>query len=161
MRVGFIVLLISSIGSGSFAQERSGLGLGFVLGAPTGISFAAGPVQGALAYSFLDGGSLVLVGDYKVLNQGLTEQVRNLNWYLGPGLVVEVFFSDPKTAGGRAKQSNLWIGGHADVGLSWMFQPSWELFGEIGPGIYLFPAVNFLVTAGLGLRYYFGPAPRS
>lgn len=67
--------------------------MGFLLGAPTGLSFAIENLQLTVAYSFLDGGSLLVVGDYKVLNQAITNEIKNLNWYLGPGMAVEVFFT--------------------------------------------------------------------
>ncbi len=147
------MILLSGTAS---AQGAGNFGAGFVLGAPTGLSFALGNVQLTVAYSFLDSGSLLVVGDYKVLNQAITGEVKNLNWYLGPGMALEVFFTGadapPK---GRADKSNLWLGAHVIVGASWVFVPRWELFLELGPGVYLFPAVNFLGTGGLGIRFYF------
>lgn len=152
-------ILLLLVGMGVLhANEGSsgGLGLGFILGAPTGLSFASGPIQATVAYSFLDNGSLIFGMDYKALNERIPVELKGLFWYLGPGFLVEVFFSSPeKSNPGRAKQSQLWIGAHAVLGVSWFFVPKWELFLEVGPGIYVFPAVNFLVTGGLGLRYYF------
>lgn len=96
-----------------------------------------------------------MVLDYKVINQMITAEVKNLNWYLGPGLAMEVFFTGADTnSKGRAESSNLWLGAHVIIGASWIFVPKWELFLEVGPGVYLFPAVNFLGTGGLGIRFY-------
>jgi len=154
-RILLALFLVST--TGMFAQApQQGFGAGFVLGAPTGISLAGGPFRGALAYSFLDGGSIIAQVDWLTFYGKVPVDLQGLNWYFGGGLLIELFFASPETSTfPRGEKSQFWLGAHVLPGLSWSFLPQWELFLEVGPGLYLFPAVGLLATGGLGVRYYF------
>jgi len=151
-----LLMLLIGMNISIHAQNNQSFGVGFVLGAPTGLTFSIQNAQFHLAYSLINEASLFGIFDYKILNQLITAEIKNLFWYLGPGFAVEILFppADNKPKG-RSEASNLWLGVRATLGASWKFISPWELFLEIGPGIYIFPGVQFLGTAGLGIRFYF------
>jgi hypothetical protein len=126
-----------------------GFGLGFMLGAPSGLS-ASLPIGANNAFNFVAGyelvhrPNLVVTGNYVWHRRDLIQvEVGKCSFYYGPGARLRIS-SDPE------------VGLQAVVGIDYFFEgtPIQALF-EIGPGINILPDTRPNATAGLGLRYFF------
>jgi hypothetical protein len=130
--------------TGVLPQPRTGLGLGVMLGQPSGISAimwlgGGNAIDAVAAWSFLGGGSLYLHADY----QFHAAADRPLTFYTGLGGFVQ-FADDPE------------IGFRVPLGISYLFeQAPFDIFAEIGPSMALIPETRFLLNGGIGFRIYF------
>lgn len=138
------------------AQE-SGLGLGVILGEPTGLSgkLWVSEIMAfdlAASWSFVGEGSFYLHGDYLLHVHHLIpmdEEYGSFTFHYGIGPRVELK-DDPR------------VGIRFPFGLSYYFaRIPLELFLEVAPVLDLLPATTFAANAGLGIRYYFPLSPRS
>lgn len=149
----FAIFMILGVAGTSIAQGN--LGIGIILGEPTGLSAnmrlsAGASAAGAAAWSFRDEGAIHLHGDYlrhRPLDAPPTDSVAGgrINTTLHYGL------------GGRIKAE-------ADARLSLRFpvgvtghlrnEPV-DLFVEVVPLLDVAPATAFNLNAALGARYYF------
>ena len=136
---------------------RGTTGVGIILGEPTGLSlkFDSFPLINnacmGIAWSF--SGYLHLHCDYWFMNPSLQTSGNQFNWYLGLG-VKFLFYS----SGGnnRNNTTGLGMGARVPVGLQYYLEKEWELFAELVPGIRFFPATDFDLDIGIGIRYHFG-----
>ena len=138
----------------------SGLGVGLIVGDPTGISVASRPVNqeftivGALAWS-LPRDALHLHGDY-LLNPYIMEDPYfngvTFPFYIGLGARVRI--------GGAASENDvLDIGVRVPLGVSVLFEETpvgMDLFFELVPVIGLFPSTAFDLDGAIGIRFYPG-----
>jgi hypothetical protein len=138
LRIFFTLICTAIFLSGSAA--RAEVAAGVILGEPTGLSVRINkfPVLG-ISWSGVHHWMYVH-GDYIFIDRPLEEQVR---WYLGLGAVVHI--GDYESG----------IGGRVPIGLLFPFDPKFELFGELVPGLNLLPDVDFTVGGGIGIRYIF------
>lgn len=139
MKLRLFLAAISAAVLISGSAVRAEVAGGFVLGEPTGISVR---IDRFLVLGF--GHSLMhdwmcIQGDYIFIDRMLQERLR---WYLGAGAVLEAGHD-----GG--------LGGRVPIGLLWLFDPKFEAFGEIAPGINLIPEIQPLIGVGIGIRYIF------
>jgi hypothetical protein len=113
---------------------------GVILGEPTGISVRINhfPILG-FAWSGTYNWTYIY-GDYILIDRTVENNVR---WYLGAGAAILI---------GNNESG---IGGRVPVGLLYTFDPKFELFGEIVPGIELAPDMRMIIGAGIGIRYIF------
>jgi hypothetical protein len=121
------------------------LGLGIILGEPTGISVkywlgSTNAVSGAAAWSFSDEAAMHIHADYLFHNFGLIQQ--NLPLYYGIGAKVK--FADDVNVGIRIP-----------VGIAYIFDAPVDTFLEIVPLLELVPDTEFGLNAAIGVRYYF------
>ncbi|MBN1523882.1 MAG: DUF3996 domain-containing protein [Spirochaetales bacterium] len=125
------------------------MGIGAILGEPTGLSFRIGqfPVLGA-AWSFRD--YIHLHADFWILDFTVYAPV---DLYVGVGGKVKIFVSESKTTENQG--SSFSVGVRVPVGIQYFPIPEIELFLEITPGISLFPVTSFDADAGIGIRYIF------
>ena len=129
--------------------QTSGLGVGLILGEPTGISAkkwinSSYSLNGAAAWSFVDAGALHLHADYVFHNFDLFDpDVGRLAFYYG--------------LGGRLKLTTKGkLGARVPLGLNYMLDNNpLDLFVEIVPMLDLLPATTFTVNAAIGIRYFF------
>lgn len=145
----FTALIISFAGIGSAAQKDD-LGLGIIVGEPTGVSIKYGnfPVIG-IAWS-LDS-HFHLHCDYWAYEASLKGPV---NWFVGVGGKIK-FFSNDNNRKDEDKNSDIGLGVRIPLGLQYYIIPKFELFGEVAPGIALIPSTDFDIDLGIGLRYHF------
>ncbi len=131
------------------AARTDGLGVGVILGEPTGASAKkfishSVAVDGALAWSFIDDGALYLHADmlyhkFDRFNIGF----GHLALYYGPG--VRMAFA-----------RHAWLGARFPVGLGLtMDEHIFEAFFELAPTFDLLPKTGFSLNAGIGARFYF------
>ena len=135
--------------------QPKGLGLGVIIGEPTGISFKKWvnknqAVDGAVAWSFGDEDAFHLHLDYLFHNRRLIQIDRNsIPFYYGIGGRVK-FGED--AAGGNETTVSVRI----PVGLTYEFEKTpIELFLEFVPMLDLIPSTEFRLAGGIGARYYF------
>ncbi|MDR3608385.1 MAG: hypothetical protein P4M08_13530 [Oligoflexia bacterium] len=146
------------------SSQHGPLGLGIVLGEPTGFTakywtHSTEAFDLGIAYSFND--FFTLYGDYlwhfpewfsKTSIRG-----KGLEPYLGVGGVLWVdtesgrhestYFTDHGSAG---------IGVRVPIGIEWLpGKPPIGVFAEIVPGVGLIPAVFAFLQGGVGARFYF------
>jgi hypothetical protein len=124
----------------STSPTKAEVAAGVILGEPTGLSVRINqfPVLG-VAWSAAHNWMYVH-GDYIFIDRTLEEQLR---WYLGVGAVLHI--GDGESG----------IGGRVPIGLLFPFDPKFELFGELVPGLNLVPEIRFNVGGGIGIRYIF------
>jgi hypothetical protein len=142
----FLIALFSPLAI--FAKEKN-IGLGIILGEPTGVSLkkwtgSSTAIDGAAAWSFTGGGSFHLHIDYLVHNSSLFEVKRGrLLLYYG--------------LGGRLKtEADVRVGFRIPVGLNYEIEDTpLDVFFEIAPMLDLAPNTKFWFTAGVGIRYFF------
>ena len=152
-----LFLLAVTVASQSIlvAQTSSGdLGLGIIVGEPTGISgklYLGGnsAMDFGAAWSFGNNSSLHLHADYLIHRFDLIDVDRGrLPLYYG--------------IGGRLRMANdAQVGIRIPIGLSYYFENDpLEIFFEIVPVLDLAPSTGFSGNGGFGIRYYFGKVNR-
>lgn len=83
--------------------------------------------------------------DYLFHNFNAIRATEKFPLFYGPGLALNYLNYD-----------YLEIGARGNFGIAWMPRNApMDVFLEIGPTIYIFPAPDFDVNAGLGARFYF------
>jgi len=141
----FIIII-----SASFIQaQNKGFGLGVIVGEPTGVSFkywtdSNSAFDGAVAWSFIDGGALHLHADYILHSFNLIRVASgSLPFYYG--------------IGGRIKfLDDAGIGVRVPVGLAYLFGGTpIDIFFEVVPILDLAPKTDFKINAAIGGRYFF------
>jgi len=140
----FIILFLSVANA-----QSKGIGLGLIVGEPTGISFkywtgSTTAFDAALAWSFSDEGAFHIHGDYIFHNFTLiTIPEGKLPFYYGIGARI-------KTA------NDTKLGVRVPLGLAYLFNSApIDIFLEIVPILDLTPKTDFAINAALGARYYF------
>ena len=145
MKKTIFVLIVIVATAGLFAQN-SGLGVGIILGEPTGLSAKlwtgkTTAFDAAAAWSFGDEGALHLHADMLFHNFGLINET--LPVYYGIGARIKLA-DDPN------------IGLRVPVGIAYQFAKApFDVFLEIVPLLDLVPATDFGLNAAIGVRYYF------
>jgi len=146
-----------------------GLGLGIILGEPTGFTGKTWQGQGSkraidfgLAYSF---GSFVLVyGDYLFHFPGAFKGssrerfLAELSPYVGVGGVLLIATGGPKADRKyfAASTSSIGLSFRIPLGVEWLpADPPLGVFVEVVPGVGFVPRTFALLQAGIGIRYYF------
>ena len=148
MKKIFILAIILTCVSSVYSQYK-GFGFGIILGEPTGISAKHWidrntAVDGAIAWSYVDGGAFHIHGDYLLHNFSLISVEKGkLPFYYGIGARIKTL--DDVTLGVRVP-----------LGLSYIFSDvPVDLFVELAPLLDLIPKTNFRINAAVGGRFYF------
>jgi hypothetical protein len=150
MRTPLLVLVAALIGMTCCVQESGGVGLGIVIGEPTGVSFkqwmpGGTAVAGAAAWSFEDEGAFHAHVDYLFHRPGPPEaDAGRVLFYAGIGGRI------------KAEEDDSRIGVRVPLGLDYVFAgPPLDVFFEVAPILDLAPSTDFHVNGGVGIRYYF------
>ena len=141
-------ILLLTLLTFSLHAEANNLGLGIILGEPTGLSgkmYLSGntAIDAAASWSFRND-NFYFHADYLRHFPGLLgRDLEPLTPYAGLGGLLYVH-EDPM------------LGVRFPLGLS-LFIPDtqFEVFLELGPGLLLIPETDFDFTGGIGARYYF------
>lgn len=154
-----LFLLLAAVACPARAAGR-GLGLGVILGEPTGLSLkswtnGAHAYDAAAAWSFEGRDFFQFHADYLFhRSSGLEGELGgDAPAYVGIGGRIAV--EDDSRRGGDGHHTH--AGVRIPFGISWFPAelPPLEFFAEIVPGIDLAPGTDFFLNAGLGVRYYF------
>ncbi len=132
-----------------WADTRSALGVGVIIGDPTGISLkywksAEQAYQFGGAWSFVGEGAVHLYGDFLLHYTHVIQQAPvGFRTYLG--------------LGGRMKFARLFRAGfRIPLGLSYQFPNApLDFFLEVVPIMDIIPETRLQLNGGFGIRYYF------
>jgi hypothetical protein len=142
------------------ARDPRGLGVGVILGAPTGVTVAyraEGPtsLDGALAWSF-DRPGLSAHADirYDVSHQ-TTPDIPDTHFLLTLGAGPRVRIGDPP---GDGSDADFDAGLRFPVTLGFYHEGfPLEGFLEVAPGLQILPSSTFVLDGAVGLRFYVPP----
>jgi Protein of unknown function (DUF3996) len=148
-KIKFLIIFITIILTTNISSQSRGIGLGIIVGEPTGISFkywmsSTTAIDAALAWSFIDEGAFHIHGDYIFHNMRLISVPEGmLPFYYGIGARI-------KTA------NDTKFGIRVPLGLAYLFNNApIDIFLEVVPILDLTPKTDFAINAALGARYYF------
>ena len=130
------------------AYARQGLGVGGIVGEPTGLSLKywltdTSAIDAAFGIAFSDNNNSEFHADYLMHSASSRARSASISWYYG--------------IGGRIKNDNdTRVGIRAPLGLTYLFADTpIDLFGEIVPVLDLSPKGDLGLNGAAGLRYYF------
>ncbi|MBM4167883.1 MAG: hypothetical protein FJ215_01795 [Ignavibacteria bacterium] len=139
--------------------QQGEIGVGLMVGAPTGLtgkyllSNSENAIQGFLGGGF---GGISVGGDYLYYTDAFDHP--DFPFYVGPGA-----FIGPSAVGGPSfdRTGTLGLGVRGIFGVSYFFpRHPFEISFEIGPVLYVSPAVDMGLGGGLAFRFYPGRLPR-
>ncbi len=125
------------------------LGLGIIIGEPTGISFKywtenTRALDGGLAWSFSGNDRFHIHGDYLFHSMSAFEiDAMMFDVYYGAGL--RILFDDDTKVGIRVPLGAAWASRKSPL----------DIFFEIVPIMDVMPDTRLDINAGIGVRYYF------
>lgn len=143
------------------AAPRDGMGLGVIVGEPTGLSLKkwigdSRALDAGIAWSFSENDSLHLHADYFFHRFDLISdpEVRGqLPLYIGIG--VRVKLKEENNGRGRNDSDDL-VGVRIPLGVSHLFANApFDLFAEIVPAMDVVPDTDLDLNAAIGARFYF------
>ena len=139
-------------------------GIGGMLGAPTGLSmkYYLSPLHAldfGVGFGYWGRANLYLHVDYK-FHIMLTQNADfDLPLYIGVGGKMGFWFDDEyeRSYWGGDERSGYWgFGIRVPIGVAFNLNSvPLDIFGEIVPGIGLFPGVGAFLDGAIGVRYYF------
>ena len=148
-KLKFVTILFSLIFISITHAQSNGIGVGLIVGEPTGISgkYWTGSTtafDAGLAWSFIDENAFQIHADYIFHNMRLiTIPDGKLPFYYGIGARL-------KTA------TKIQLGVRVPLGLAYLFQNApIDIFIEVVPILDLIPKTDFQISVALGARYFF------
>lgn len=154
---GILLLFCIALSAGPLqaqVDQHDDVGLGVLLGDPSGISYknyfnSQNAIDAALGWSLRDQGGIYVHADYLWHNYELFQNMEGsvdqglVGFYYGIG--ARVFLSDDAGMGVRVP-----------VGVNYMFaNDPFEIFLEVVPTLELVPSTSGDFGGGIGIRYYF------
>ena len=148
-KIKYVIILSTLFFMSSLNAQNQAVGLGIIVGEPTGFSFkywttSTTAFDAALAWSFIDEGAFHIHADYILHTFNLIRVPEGkLPFYYG--------------IGARLKTSvDTRLGVRVPLGLAYLFQNApVDIFLEVVPILDLTPKTDFKINAALGARYYF------
>lgn len=144
-----IILIFLTVPFAAWAQQPKTVGVGVILGQPTGLSAKywinqTSAIDVAAAWNFTPPGSIYFQADYLYHVYHLFQVKQGkLPVYFGIGADVAV-------------QPSPTIGMRVPIGIEYLFPNApLGLFVEVGPGLSLYPTTAFQPSGGIGIRYLF------
>ena len=147
MKKSFIICLIFIGLTTSLFAQRDGLGVGIILGEPTGLSIKKWTgdktaFDAAAAWSLQGGGYIHVHADALVHSFAIETKKGELPLYIGLGARL-LLADDPA------------IGVRVPLGFAYHFSSApFDFFLELAPILDLLPGTGFDINGALGLRYY-------
>jgi hypothetical protein len=148
-RTAIVLILFGCLAGLSFGQSKHNIGLGFMLGEPTGISFKIWNRQtvafdAGAAWSIVEEKHFQIHGDILLHNFNLFRvETGRMALFYGAG--ARIWFASDTVFSLRIP-----------FGLSYEFERTpIELFLEVVPMIDLIPATEMGMAGAVGFRYYF------
>ncbi len=153
-----ITMLCITLSAGSLSANQGDLGLGLIVGEPTGLSMKIWTsdehaIDLAAAWSFSDNDSFQLHGDYLVhrYNVFKDEKIKGkLPLYYGIGARLKLEDDD------RGRDDDDTFGIRVPIGITYLFdQEPIDVFAEIAPVLDLVPDTELDINVAIGARFYF------
>mgnify|MGYP000347198730 CR=1 FL=1 len=131
-----------------FADD--GVGVGFILGNPTGLSMViADRITLGIGWGLMN--YFHLNTDVWVIDRELENDV---DWHVGLGAKLKVFNEDTnRTYTQREEDADLAGGIRFPIAIQYPLSDRIELHGEAAPGAEVYPGFGLDVDVGVGLRY--------
>jgi hypothetical protein len=154
-----LIIFLFFLTCSQVSAQTTGIGIGAILGEPTGISAKIwmsehNAVTGALAWSFRDAGSLQIQADY-LIHADLTSEIDQ-------DIKGRAYFH--YGIGGRLRDDTAdnRISARAPLGVTYASRKSsLDAFIEIVPLLDFSPETAFDMNAAVGVRFYFGGGNRA
>lgn len=148
-----MVVLLASLWSCAYgSSERGKLGIGVVLGAPTGFSVKYWQSQRVAYQGSIGGvykGGLMIGADYLVHENALRN--RDLPFYYGGG----IFVGNAGFGGPEYTHGSFALGVRAAFGVDYLFPGHpFDFSVELGPALLLTPVVGMGLELSIALRFY-------
>ncbi len=143
-----ILVSIAVLLSLNVFSQGSGLGIGVIIGEPTGLSgkmwtSEKTAIDAGLAWSFVGSGFLHIHADMLMHSFAIDVDKGQLPVYFGLGAKLVL-------------ANDLGLGVRIPVGMSYLFESApIDIFIELVPVLDLIPATAFTFEGGIGIRYYF------
>lgn len=147
MRKYIIISVLLFLSLNLFSQG-SGLGLGVMIGEPTGLSAKMWTgektaLDAGLAWSFVGHGYIRIHTDVLVHNFSIEVTTGKLPVYIGLGAKLLL-------------SSELGMGIRVPLGIAYWFESApIDIFLEVVPGLNLLPATGLGIDGAVGIRYFF------
>lgn len=125
------------------APAAAQVGIGGLLGDPTGLTLKAGTGQGAIVIDVNLDDAVYGQLHYLIREQRLPGTGSDIRFGFGPGVLV-----------GEAPGDETRIAISALLGLGWYLDPRFEIFGQVTPGVELTPDTDGRVGAAVGARFF-------
>ena len=143
-----LVIIISILLLFTLSTTHADIGLGIILGEPTGLScIFENFIALGLAWSLEN--YIHIHVDCWLLHKDLYESFM---WFIGAGGKLKIF---TELSNRQEQDTSFALGIRIPVGVQFVFEEHFELFIEAAPGVQLYPATEFDIDAGLGLRFHF------
>lgn len=152
----YSILILASVSFSTVSGKT--LGLGVIVGEPTGISAKywlnqTNAIDGAVAWSFEGRNSLHIHTNYLWHNYSIINQPSDARFPVYYGVGARVKFRNSNSGRGSSGDK---IGIRVPVGVSYIFdQHPFDIFAEIVPILDLAPSSGFSLNAAIGARFYF------
>lgn len=124
------------------APAAAQVGIGGLLGDPTGLTLKAGTGQGAIVLDVDLDDAVYGQLHYLIREQRLPGTASDVRFGFGPGVLI-----------GEAGDETA-IGLSALFGASWYIDPRFEIFGQVTPRVLLTPDTDGDVGAAAGVRFF-------
>lgn len=138
-----LCLLVAIVGSMAMSAPslKADNGIGIQFGEPgnVGLSLRFDVFAIGASWDLGDDGYLHLTFDNWLLKNDVA---KKLDWYLGVG--VDAGIGDPFNLALRVP-----------IGLQWMPDKKWEIFGQVAPGFQIIDKSGFYFGGAVGVRYIF------
>ena len=162
-RLRTVAILAFSVAalSTAHAQPKDGLGIGIIIGEPTGLSLKKWigndrAIDAGIAWSFSENESLHLHADYLFHRFDLLsgpDVKGRLPLYFGLGARIKLKAGD--NGRGRNEDDAL-VGVRVPLGISYLLADApIDLFAEVVPILDIAPNTDFGLNAAIGVRFYF------
>jgi len=145
------------------AEPKKGLGIGIVIGEPTGLSLKKWisndrAIDGGLAWSFSENDSMQLHADYLIHRFDLFSSrgaKGKLALYYGLGARIKLKEgNDEKDK--KKNDDDVLVGVRVPLGITYLLTGDpIDLFAEIVPVLSVIPDTGFDLNASVGIRFYF------
>ena len=153
-RIGVLAVVLVALACGTASAQGSGVGLGVIVGEPTGLSLKfwqsrTSAIDFGAAWSFSDNSAFHLHGDVLFHKFDLIHVDKGqLPFYFGIGARVK-FVDTP--------DDDVLVGLRIPLGLDYLFGGGTPLdvFFEVVPIVDLVPDTDASLNASVGLRYWF------
>lgn len=149
-RILEMVVLSLVIAVGSMAQTKK-VGIGLIVGAPTGFSVKYWSKPSEALQGFVGGGfgGIAFGADYLFHSNAFRNP--DIPFYYGPG----VFLGAASFGGPRYDKSTLALGARFMFGADYIFpRDPFDIAFEIGPALFLSPVVGLGLEGGIAFRFY-------
>lgn len=154
-----LIIFACTLNTAHAQKSENKVGLGLMVGEPTGISFKAWTSQttafdAGLAWSFGRYDAINIHGDYLWHHFGIFgDDVEKGQLPVYYGIGGRIIFADDYPNPG---DDNVVLGARVPVGINYLFESSSVgLFLEVVPIVNIIPETDFDINAALGARFYF------